>query len=552
MYHIQLQGQSHSDLISLYKIYFNDFYMKYSNKIFVTLLLAFFIAGCTKLDEDLQGTLTLNQAVEVIKASGGSTVALNGVYADLSGPFHNQDRVFSLQENTTDECLVPTRGSDWDDNGAWRVMHTHQWDANHTQITGTFNQLLKIVFDATNVLTFDPTPKQAAEAKFLRAFAMYQVLDFWGQIPFRQPGDNLLNAPLVLKGVAALDTIIKELNDALPVLNNTDPPTRATQNAAKFLLMRCYLNKGAFANRQAPTFAAADLAQVITLGQSIITSGKYSLASNYFDNFGPNNTTTGLNEAIFSYPNATGSSTTGNINSRWKMTIHYNSFKPGAPDAGWNGFATLSDFYNLFGTTDKRRTASYPGSSDYPGSSINAGFLVGQQVYAGTGELAKDRKNNPLFFTPAVKLAETDPVAIENAGIRVIKYPPDFTNGKATFDGGGNNDLMIFRYADVVLMVAEAQLRGGGAGVATALAAVNNLRAIRGATPLGAITLDALLEERGREFYWEMIRRSDLIRFGKFLQAWQLKAASDPKVLYFPIPASALAVNPNLTQNPGY
>ena len=101
-------------------------------------------------------------------------------------------------------------------------------------------------------------------------------------------------------------------------------------------------------------------------------------------------------------------------------------------------------------------------------------------------------------------------------------------------------------------MVAEARLRQGGAGIAQALTAVNNLRSIRGATPLATLTLDGMLEERGREFYYEMSRRSDLIRFGKFLQPWQLKAQSDPKVLYYPIPASALAVNPNLTQNPGY
>lgn len=524
--------------------------MKYF-KIATPLLLVIGIQGCTKLDEKLQGTLNAEQALDVIQASGGSTVALNAVYADLANPYHDQGLVFNLSENSTDESVVPTRGSDWDDNGAWRVMHTHQWTPDQAQITNTFNQLLKIVFDGTNVLTFNPTPKQAAEARFLRAFAMFQVLDFFGQVPFRQPGDNLLNAPQVLKGSAALDTIISELNIALPNLNNTDPPWRVTQNAAKVLLMKCYLNRGAFVNRQAPTFAAADLQQVITLGQEIITSNKYSLATNYFDIFGPNNTVTGLNETIFSYQNTNGGANTGNINSRWKMTIHYNSFKPAIPDAGWNGFSTLSDFYNLFGATDKRRSAEYPGSSDYPGSAIKAGFLVGQQVYTG-GELAKDRKGNNLIFTPEVKIAETDAVAIENAGIRVIKYPPDFTGGKATFDGGANNDLIIYRYADVVLMVAEARLRQGGAGIAQALTAVNNLRSIRGATPLATLTLDGMLEERGREFYYEMSRRSDLIRFGKFLQPWQLKAQSDPKVLYYPIPASALAVNPNLTQNPGY
>ena len=113
--------------------------------------------------------------------------------------------------------------------------------------------------------------------------------------------------------------------------------------------MHCYLQKGTFINRAAPTFDPADLAQVITLGDSIISSGKYGYMSNYFDNFIAANH--GSTEAIWLYPNSSGVSTNhAGTESRWNMTLHYNSYKPKAPGAGWNGFSTISDFYTSFNT----------------------------------------------------------------------------------------------------------------------------------------------------------------------------------------------------------
>ena len=109
-------------------------------------------------------------------------------------------------------------------------------------------------------------------------------------------------------------------------------------------------------------------------------------------------------------------------------------------------------------------------------------------------------------------------------------------------------------------MKAEAILRGGtgatnaGGYGTSALDLVNAIRThvSRGATPFSAVTLDQLIDERGRELYLESWRREDLIRFGKFLAPWQEKPTDDPKYLLFPIPNGQLAANPNLTQNPGY
>ncbi|RYF10404.1 MAG: RagB/SusD family nutrient uptake outer membrane protein, partial [Flavobacteriales bacterium] len=112
-----------------------------------------------------------------------------------------------------------------------------------------------------------------------------------------------------------------------------------------------------------------------------------------------------------------------------------------------------------------------------------------------------------------------------------------------------DNDWVYYRYSDALLMKAEAQLRISQ--TTSALTLVNSLRTVRGASALTSLTLDVLLDERGRELYWEGFRRQDLIRFGKFLAAWQEKPASEAKYLLFPIPDNQLG-NPNLVQNPGY
>ncbi len=109
-------------------------------------------------------------------------------------------------------------------------------------------------------------------------------------------------------------------------------------------------------------------------------------------------------------------------------------------------------------------------------------------------------------------------------------------------------------------MVAEAKMRAAAPDNAGALTMVNALRTARGAAPLASMTLVAatnfvpntLLAERGREMYWEYVRRTDLIRFGVYLKPWPYKPADDPKYLLYPIPSQALAANPNLKQNPGY
>lgn len=498
-------------------------------------LLALGFSACS-LDETLNQDLNKQQAEAYLNANTDVAALIKGAYDLMKEPYQDQARLWAAQQHTTDETLGPTRGGDWDDNGIWRVLHNHTWTADHDYLKQTFNQLLQIQFATTNSLNFSPTAEQAAEARFLRAFVVFTVADGWNQVPFREVGDNLLNAPQVLSGADALDFVIKELNEVMGDLPD-GPVNRANKDAAKGLLMRCYLNKGTFADRANPSFPTADMDQVISLANEIIQSGKYSIADNYFDNFAPNNDQIST-ENIWTYENVAGSSRgTGNsVRSRWFCGLHYNQ-----NPSGWNGFATLSDFYDSFEDTDMRKKADYAGMTEVGG--INAGFLVGQQVDKD-GNPLQDRKGNPLAFTRDVKLVETGN-NLEITGIRVVKYPIDYNNGDNV-----DNDYVFIRYADVLLMKAEAEMRNG---TGDPLGIVNQIRAKRGASDLMSLTADDLLAERGREFYWESLRRTDMIRFGKFLQPFQEKpAVSGNERLLFPIPNSALAVNPNLSQNPGY
>ncbi len=495
--------------------------------------------SCTKLDEKLRDSL--QDESSTVNAAG----LLQSAYEAMNTPLMDQSRVWAAQEHTSDEALGPTRGPDWDDNGVWRVLHAHTWNADHAFLRDTYRELLQVQFAATSVLNRNPTGDQRAQARFIRALSTYYVLDMWDQVPYRTDLSDYGKLPLTIKGSAAADTIISELNAVIAEASLANANViKASKDGAKALLMKVYLNRGVYAKRDAPTFAPADMDKVISLADEIINSGRYSINPSYFQTFAADNSIANK-EIIYSLENTVGVRG-GNNRFYWFCTLHYNQ-KP----SGWNGFTTLADFYDKFEASDLRRSQAYPGVTNVTG--LRVGLLEGQQ-FDQNGTVLKDRKANNLAFTRKVALKESGN-DLEITGIRVVKYPPDFAKG---IDGNAENELVLFRYADVLLMKAEALLRKGSA--AAALTIVNNLRSVRGATPLGALTTDNLLAERGREFYWEGWRRNDMIRFGKFLDPLPAGAGttstrstkSGTERLLFAIPNQQLSVNPNLEQNPGY
>ncbi len=482
-----------------------------------------FVFSCTNLQVDEKDSI-------VIESSGGfqsgdPTELLNSAYTDLSA-FCDQANIYSLYDHTSDEMIPPTRGTDWGDNGVWRTLHAHTWDPTHSYILGSWNQLNQRAFKCNQILASNPSTQEAAEAKFLRAFYMWHVMDLFGQVPFRAVTDGVDVDPKVYSRSEAFDFIVNDLTEALPDLPNTGPDpknSRATQAAAHAMLARLYLNRAVYTatdnGESGYNFTTDDMNKVIEHCDAVTDAG-YALETQYFVNFSVN----ASKEIIFT-------TASGSPENRWFMTLHYDQ-----NPSGWNGFTTLADFYSKFEDSDQRK-GSYPTPDGTLYSGIARGFLLGQQYKDDGSEVINSRNQQPLAFTPDVPLAGAN----TSQGIRVIKYHPS--------DAG---QYIFLRYADVYLMKAEAIMRGGDGGGTTALEMVNNLRTIRGASTLTSMDESTMLDERGRELYWEGYRRVDQVRFGTFDDQWSEKENTDSYRNLFPIPQQALDSNPNLMQNPGY
>lgn len=544
--------------------------MNYIHNIKLSACLALVCAvlfSCTDLEIDETDSLLTEDFQGLSGDESAST--LNDAYNSLIGAVGTQENLYSLSEVTSDALLIPTRGSDWGDNGLWRQLHQHSWTADHQFVTNTWNQWNQLQLTASEII--DPrstaNPQVKAQAHFLRALSMFIILDHYGQVPYRNTESLPTEDPEVLTREEAVDFIVSDLDIA--IADMADSPAgsdnnRASKTAARYLKAKLMLNKHVFTKTAVNN---QDMSEVVSLVDQISASG-YNLVDGYFDIFKSDPDS----ETIWYIPTEVGP--------RIFNTLHYNSTQLGG--GGWNGFSTLAEYYDLFeGDPEQNRLDANGDPIDgqeerrggvppmgipiadandpllngddnedgfVDGSNVGNGFLIGQQ-YAPDGTPLEDRAGSPLSFTKNFFNSATgQPSLVDNSevtGIRLIKYNPRF--------GGFKNHHIFFRYSDAYLMKAEALLRSGESG--QALSMVNDLRLLRKALPLPGLTEQDLLDERGRELFTEFWRRNDLIRFGQYTRDWPFKdpnAVNNPDRELFPIPATQVILNPNLVQNPGY
>ena len=268
---------------------------------------------------------------------------------------------------------------------------------------------------------------------------------------------------------------------------------------------------------------------------NVISKGHYSIADDYASNFSANNE--GSVENIFVIPYST-TYTESDHNSFIIYIMALDSWateKFNIPASAWDGFVCQPDFFQKYDAADKRRDATWL----YKGNQTNGG-----------GYDVTDAPYNPVFDE---SLYSTRRALYDGARIWKWHYQ---TDGQLISDQTSmDNDFVLFRYADVVLMYAEALVRQNRAAEAVQLADLQKIRTRAGLPVYSAadLTLDELLDERGRELAWEGWRRQDLIRFGKYNDAWWAKPTASPATKrLFPIPTTVLAANPRLSQNPGY
>jgi len=516
--------------------------------------LMFIVAACdleidetdSKITEEASGVFAGVESVE------GS---LTNIYEAIRGQAENQANLYAMQTVTTDELLVPTRGTDWGDNGVWRTLHAHTWSPTHQYVLGVWNNKNQGILRASEVI--DPlsnaTDAQVASAKFARAYNMWYIMDFYGQVPFRNPTDGPDVTPTVMSRPEAYAMVVQDLEEAIEDLPASDPgagdKTRPVKATAQHLLAKVKLNGFIYKGESSPS--TQDMQDVIDLVDDIEAAG-YDLVpttdqDDYFELFLGNNQS---NSDVIWIVNAS----TGN---RMWNGLHYNQTSTDNGGGGWNGFTTLAEFYDLFEGPDetnvtgsgqeyRRGYTQTEASTNADNQGFGYGFQVGQMYGwdddAGEAVALTTRGGDPLVFTKELPglIGNT-----EETGIRVLKYSPR--------NGAFASGVVMARFADAYLMRAEAMFRLGNTG--EALTEINDLRAIRGASALSSLSEEDILDERGRELYTEGWRRNDMIRFGQFTREWDFKnegSVGDANRNLFPIPSGALLSNPNLTQNPGY
>ena len=502
-------------------------------KIILLLSLAIALANCTKLDIVPNSQLTDQTS---FKSKSEFLNGLSGVYVTLG----YWSEVVYKPGSSTDEMLFPARGADW--KGDLQPMFLHTWNPANGEIAGIYSGLSRIiavsntyidVIDGSSFKGDADVKVMKGEARFLRAFGYFLMMDFFGNVPLvttsvYNPG----HLPLQNTRAELFQFIESELKElAGTVLPATNSYGRVNKYAAETLLAKLYLNAGIYLGQ-----ANTHLTDVITLSSDIMANSSYSLDPNFHHVFVWNNDVNNV-ENIFTM--VADSRNTAAENISYLFTITDLKAKYGPFASGYDGCATLPAFYRSFEATDIRRDMWIAG----PQFGSNGAPIMAVDDHGVTRQL-----NYVIDFTASEPVNNAD----HWDGVRGGKYLMDGIGG-IMVNRSLNNDMTILRFADVLMMRAEALYRQNPAN-AEALQLVNQVRK-RGNNPVApftSLTDDNLLAERGREFAWEGWRRNDLIRFGKYNNAWDYKAADAPYHNLFPIPTVQIQSNPNIKQNTGY
>ena len=470
--------------------------------------------------------------------------------------------IYDYNTLTTDEAMIPIRGGDWYDGGLWENMYQHKWNANDINLYNVWkylfkvivisNQSLSIIDSHQTLLSAEQTRDFTAEVRAVRALFYYYAMDMFGRVPIVTSYDVKLEQVTQSERSEVFKFIVDELQDVAPQLADEHSNKegnyygRVTRPVAIFLLAKLALNAEIYTDDNWTDGKRQDGKSIyfnvngekknawetcIWYCEQLRQEG-YELESDYASNFAVHNENS--KENIFTIP------------------LDKNLY--------------LNEYHYLFRSRHYKHGGAYGGSSEngtcatvstvkafgYGTDNVDNRFKInfyadtvlvdGKKIYLDNGK--------PLVYMPLeLKLNLSDSPYKQTAGARVGKYEVDRT---AYSDGRQvDNDIVLFRYGDALLMEAEAKVRNGEDGSI-------ELNAIRDRVGMPHVeaNLDNILTERLLELVWEGWRRQDLIRFGKYTQAYDqrtpLEKESTGFTTVFPIPQRCLDLNKKLKQNPSY
>lgn len=564
------------------------------------LLSSILLASCS-LDETPRSKFSEEEAFSTPKLVYVNTVA--NVYSSIGNGLYGSDggSVHTFQEFSSDASMIPGRQGDWVDGGAWQNIFLHNFESSVSKYNDVWNNLYRVIGLANSSIDrlnkyLDEHPEYAEyvyELRALRAVYYYYVMDLFGQVPLVVSSQVSANEVAQSNRSDVFKFVTSELAECIPHLSDSKSQNegeyygRITKAVAYMCMAKCAINAPVYTiDDTTPTsysaFVGTDKSGKATAseeqGKTVSEMGKninitldgktrnawetaaycadqiaslgYRLQPSYADNFIVANQNSVEN--IWTRPNDCVNYKIEDYNI--VRTLHYNH--GGAIGyQGWNGACS-----------SKQQMLVYGYGTANPDPRLKLNFYTDKDYMEETGKAVEDgATDKPLEYMPlAVKVDFTvadDPHAMKCSGARMKKYEFDkSTTQQYSF----NNDLVIWRYADALLLKAEAEYRMGNK--AEALTIVNEVRGRVAATPRTELTLNDILDERMLELAWEGVRRQDQIRFCTFTEptadrfkgvthnasAGDYNDDTQGYTMVYPIPYAVLNLNKKLGQNPGY
>lgn len=494
-------------------------------------------------------------AVAVLYNYIGGSVDSEGLQGTCRG-------IYDYNTLTTDEAMIPIRGGDWYDGGLWQNMYKHKWTPNDLPLYNTWKYLYKVIVlcnkslsvinKNSDVLTNEQRVAYESEVRAIRALFYYYIMDMYGRVPLVISYDEKQNEVEQRERSEVFWFIVNELQEVCSRLPNERSNImgnyygRITVPVVQFLLAKLSLNAEIYCDDNwtdgisvngKDIFFIVDGEQLNAWETCIrycdkLAAAGYRLESDYSYNFSVHNENS--KENIFTIP------LDKNLYAAqfWYLfrSRHYNH---GGALGGSSENGTSANISTIL---------AYGYGTDNVDARFEKNFYAGVVVVDGKTIMMDNGK--PLEYMPLeLKLNLTGSPYVKTAGARMAKYEVDRTSHS---DGRQpDNDIVLFRYADVLLMKAEAKVRNGEDGSFE----MNEVRN-RVGMPYREASLENIFEERLLELVWEGWRRQDMVRFGVFHKSYdqriQLSDEANGYTTVFPIPQKCIDLNPRLEQNEGY
>jgi len=513
----------------------------------VTIALAVLAAAaCTNLDEHLYSQMSKQ---EFMRHDEVIAQYISRPYTKLQN-WGEEQSYWTLVLQIGNEMAVPkSYDKSWGEE-RYKELQTHEISTSN-KLVGTgwdfcFNGISACndaIYELGKLESNETVAQNIAEIKILRAFYYFLAIDLWGQVPF-SIDKTVTTLPEVKQRPEMFSFLEKEIKDNMDALEDEKSNRtygRVTKDVAKFLLAKLYLNAEVYTG-------TAMWSEAEAICKDIMDGGHFTLAKSYAQNFAINNDKS-AGEAILAIPYS--STYTSHTFYPFVLTLNSDLLPLYNITAGtWNGtHMGQPDFMARYDEADLRKAATWLFGDIYDENGAR------WTVNNGIGSDGKPIKVDYYLIDTPIPESHFGSGLDRMEGARIIKWPYQTDGTLTSYSVDMENDFFLMRYSDVVLMYVECLLRQDKVTDAAAVTEFQEIRTRAGLEPIAAadLNLDSFFEERQKEMALEGWVHNDLVRFGKYLEAWWAKPAdSHPGHILLPIPEEKRGANPNLGQNPGY